>query len=101
MCSQQTHLFVFNWKAQRRKQLVAAKTPQLNYNAREHFKSAVKKQYKRQQVEQNALPPPSIPFCRKRRIGIENMCDRVPTGSGKIGAVGKVDTMHAFSSKRW
>ena len=51
-------------------------------------------------MEQAELRPPSIPICRKRKLGIEDMfVDRetvlprnhkIPTGSGKIGAIGKV-----------
>ena len=59
-------------------------------------------------MDQTPLPP-NIPTCRKRKIGIENMFvdkdgvlphnHRIPTGSGKIGAVGKVDILQALHHK--
>ena len=55
------------------------------------------------------MPTPSIRMCRKRKIGIENMFvdndgvlphnHRIPTGSGKIAAVGQVETIQSLHLK--
>ena len=60
---------------------------------------------RRQQVEQAPLPLPSTPICRKLMKGIENMfvdnetilphSITIPTGSGKIGTIGKVGIIEA------
>ena len=71
---------------------------------REHVATAAER-------EQAPWPPPSIPICRKQKDGTKNMCvhkeatlldnHRVPTGSGKIGEVGRVErtlALHHFPS---
>ena len=60
-------------------------------------------------MEQTLWPPPSIPTCKKQKSGIGSIfvdkeallphSHRRPTGSGQIGAVGKVKIFEARHQK--